>query len=203
MLIKTITVGQFETNCYIVTNEDTLECVIVDPGDESNNILNYIEDNKLKPQAIFLTHGHMDHVGAVDSIRSELNIPLYMNKKDDGSGNPELFCYPMPADCISYGEGDVIQAAGLTFHIIETPGHTPGGVCIICEDVIFTGDTLFQGSAGRADLAGGDMEAELRSLKKICMLPGDYEVYPGHMGPSTLQRERTFNYYCRVAMEKF
>ena len=203
MLIKTLSLGQFETNCYIVTNEKTLECVIVDPGDESNTILNYIEDNKLKPQAIFITHGHMDHVGAADAVRQELNIPVYMNEKDDENRHPGMWSYPMPQGGIYNKEGDVIEKAGMSFRIIETPGHTPGGVSIICEDVIFTGDTLFQGSAGRTDMEGGDTETELRSLKKLCMLPGDYEVYPGHMGPSTLERERNFNYYCRLAMEKF
>ena len=93
-----------------------------------------------------------------------------------------------------------MEAAGLRFEVLGTPGHTPGGVTLRCGEALFTGDTLFKGSCGRADLPGGDMEEELRSLKKICALPGEYEVYPGHMDPTTLERERMFNYYCRAAM---
>jgi len=107
--------------------------------------------------------------------------------------------YLIPEGGKFYGDGDLLQIAGLNFGIIHTPGHTPGGVTIICENALFTGDTLFKGSCGRADLPGGDMDEELRSLKKICALKGDYEVYPGHMDSSTLERERLFNYYCRVA----
>ena len=95
-----------------------------------------------------------------------------------------------------------MEAAGLVFHVMATPGHTPGGVTLRCEDALFTGDTLFKGSCGRTDLPGGDMEQELSSLRRICELPGDYEVYPGHMDPSTLEREREFNYYCRAAMRR-
>jgi glyoxylase-like metal-dependent hydrolase (beta-lactamase superfamily II) len=91
----------------------------------------------------------------------------------------------------------------MDFQILATPGHSPGSVCIICGDAIFTGDTLFRGSCGRADLPGGDMMEELRSLKRLCDLPGDYEVYPGHMDSSTLERERNFNYYCREARRYF
>ena len=102
-----------------------------------------------------------------------------------------------------YDDGDVLRFAGLSFEILATPGHTPGGVSIICEDALFTGDTLFRGSCGRTDLPGGDMDEELRSLKKLCDLPGDYEVYPGHMDSSSLERERNFNYYCREAKRRF
>ena len=91
--------------------------------------------------------------------------------------------------------------AGLVFHVMETPGHTPGSVCLRVEDALFTGDTLFRGSCGRTDLDGGDMDAMMHSLKKICRLEGDYEVYPGHMEATSLLRERLFNYYCRRAME--
>ena len=103
----------------------------------------------------------------------------------------------------SYDEGDVIEAAGMKFEIFATPGHTPGGVTIRCGDALFVGDTLFRGSCGRTDFPGGDMEEELRSLKKICSLPGDYEVYPGHMDATTLEHERLFNYYCREAMKNY
>lgn len=203
MLIKTIPVGQLETNCYIVTNEDLLECVVIDPGDESNTILEYIEDNKLKCKAIMLTHGHFDHTGAVTSIMEETGATVYMNTRDDvRTRKYRPFGFALPEGGIDYDDGDLIDEAGLRFEIIATPGHTPGGVTIRCEDALFTGDTLFRGSCGRVDLPGSDAEAEMGSLKKLCSLEGDFEVYPGHMDSTTLQRERMFNYYCRSAMEK-
>lgn len=201
MLIKTIPVGQLETNCYIVTNENTLACVVIDPGDESNTILEYIEDNHLSCKAIMLTHGHFDHTGAVDAVREETGAIVYMNTRDDVRTMKSMpFGYALPQNGINYDDGDIIEEAGLRFDIIATPGHTPGSVTIRCEDALFTGDTLFRGSCGRVDLTGGVPDEEMGSLKKLCSLDGDYEVYPGHMDSSTLQRERMFNYYCRAAM---
>ena len=203
MLIKTLPVGQLETNCYVVTNENTLESVVIDPGDEANTILDYLESNRLRCAAIFLTHGHYDHVGAVDTLREETGAPVYMNPRDDASRAVDAhMTYRMQPGDKAYDEGDTVEAAGLVFHVMATPGHTPGGVTLRCEDALFTGDTLFKGSCGRTDLPGGDMEQELSSLRRICELPGDYEVYPGHMDPSTLERERAFNYYCRAAMRR-
>lgn len=201
MLIKTLPVGQLETNCYVVTNESTLECVVIDPGDESNTILDYIESNHLKCTAIMMTHGHYDHTGAADAVAEETGATVYMNSRDDARViESRQLPYRLPDNGINYDDGDIIDTAGLRFEIIATPGHTPGGVTIKCEDCLFTGDTLFRGSLGRTDLDGGDMDKELASLKKLCSLEGDYEVYPGHMGSTTLQRERSFNYYCRMAM---
>ena len=98
-------------------------------------------------------------------------------------------------------EGDVVELDSLRFEVFSTPGHTPGGVSLRCQDALFTGDTLFCGSCGRTDFPGGDMDQQLLSLKKLCLLEGDYEVYPGHMDQTTLERERQFNYYCRMAMD--
>ena len=197
MLIKTLPLGMLETNCYVVINENTLECVIIDPGAEGNTILNYLEDNKLTCKAVFLTHGHYDHVGALKPVLRETGAPLYVNKREDTRGP---YGFIVPKDSINYDEGDVLEIAGLTFKIMATPGHTPGGVTIICENALFTGDTLFKGSCGRTDFPGGSIQEELMSIKRICELPGDYEVYPGHMDCSTLERERSFNYYCRQAL---
>ena len=204
MLVKTLPVGQLETNCYIVTNEDTLECVVIDPGDESNTILDYIEDNHLKCKAVFITHGHYDHVGAAETVVEETGAKVYMNSRDDNANAEQkhYFPYSLPADGISYDDGDIIEEAGMKFEIMATPGHTPGGVTIISDGCLFTGDTLFAGSCGRIDLPGGDEKAMFDSLKKICSLDGDYEVYPGHMDSSSLIREKTFNYYCRAAMKQ-
>ena len=200
MLIKTIPVGQLETNCYVVTDEETLSCAVIDPGDESNTVLDYLEDNHLRCLAILLTHGHYDHVGAVETVAEETGATVYMNRLDDTGGQDPRRPLTLPENGKYYADGDSVELPGLRFEVIATPGHTPGGVTLRCQNALFTGDTLFRGSCGRTDLPGGDMEEELRSLKKLCELPGDYEVYPGHMDSSSLERERSFNYYCRQAM---
>lgn len=204
MNIKTIPVGQLETNCYVVVNEETLACVVIDPGDESNTIMDYIESNRLKCEAILLTHGHFDHVGAVNEILEQTGCALYINPRDEGyEVGKSGVKFKMPEGGKYYDDGDVIVEAGLEFKVLATPGHTPGSVCLICGDALFTGDTLFRGSCGRTDLPGGSMREEMRSLKKICRLEGDFDVYPGHMDSSTLERERRFNHYCREAVAKF
>ncbi len=198
MLIKCLTVGQIETNCYIVTDPDTLQCAVIDPGDESNTIMNYLEDNRLTAKYIFLTHGHFDHTMAVNAVHDQTGATVCMNRKDVGSGD---YRFQPPAGAVFYGEGDQFHVGNLTFQVIETPGHTPGGVCLLCGEALFSGDTLFRDSCGRTDLPGGDMPTLLKSLKRLYDLPGDYEVYPGHMETSTLDRERRFNYYMKYASE--
>lgn len=203
MLIKTLPVGQLETNCYVVTDENALVCAVIDPGDESNTILDYIEDNKLSCKAILITHAHFDHVSAVNAMLEATGAELYMCEKDlelaktGASGR-----FTPPENTHFYKDGDEVKVAGLTFKVMETPGHTPGGVTLICGDALFTGDTLFRGSCGRTDLPGGDMRAELRSLKRIASLEGDYEVYPGHAESSMLSIEREHNPYVRHALER-
>lgn len=204
MNVKTLPVGQLETNCYVVINEGTLACVVIDSGDESNTIMDYIEQNHLKCEAIMLTHGHFDHVGAVNEIMEQTGCALYINPRDEGyEVGMSGMKFKMPEGGKYYDDGDVVVEAGLEFKVLATPGHTPGSVSLICGSALFTGDTLFRGSCGRADLPGGSMRQEMRSIRKICELEGDYEVYPGHMDASTLERERRFNHYCREAMAKF
>ncbi len=200
MLIKTLPVGQLETNCYVVTDEQSLRCAVIDPGDESNTILDYLEENHLRCEAILLTHGHFDHVGAVEAVAEETGAKVYMNHRDDVGGSDPHLPYVLPEGGTYYDEGDEVEVGALRFTVIATPGHTPGSVCLICGEALFTGDTLFRGSCGRTDLPGGSIDDELMSLHRLCLLPGDYEVYPGHMDSSTLDRERALNYYCRQAM---
>ena len=202
MLIKTLPVGHLETNCYVVTDENSLECAVIDPGAESNTILGYLEDNHLKCTAVMLTHAHFDHIGALDAVLSETGARFYVNRKETGNALPgEGKGFQPPENTNFYGEGDEVKVGALTFRVIETPGHTPGGVTLICEDALFTGDTLFRLSCGRTDFPGGDMNEELRSLKKIASLPGDYDVYPGHAEGSRLSIEREHNPYMRHAIE--
>ena len=167
MLIKCLPVGHLMTNCYIVTDETTLECAVIDPGDESNTILYYLEDNHLTCRAILLTHGHYDHTGAVYAVHEETGAPVYMNALDAGTAVAfDSYTFTPPEGTIFYKEGDEVKVSNLTFRVMETPGHTPGGVTLICGDALFTGDTLFAGSCGRTDFAGGSSARRLRGLPR-------------------------------------
>ena len=183
MIIKCFPVGHLETNCYIVTDEETKLAAAVDPGDESNVILDYLEENRITLKEILLTHGHYDHTGAVEA---------------EGPGESFRFYSPL-GGIGTYAEGDEIPVGGLTFRVLETPGHSPGSVSLVCGPALFCGDTLFRDSAGRTDLPGGDLDTEMASLKRLALLPGDYEVYPGHMDGTTLDRERSVNRWLRRA----
>lgn len=203
MLIKSFTVGQIQTNCYIVTDPVTLECAVIDPGAESNTILEYLDDNRLKCRAILLTHGHFDHTGGVEALAEETGAKVYMSRKDVRHTAMDIgYHYQPPKGTIFVSEGDEIKVGSLVFRVFETPGHSEGGITYICERSLFVGDTLFRDSCGRTDLPGGNGAEIMRSLKKLAELPGDYEVYPGHMEWTTLDRERACNEFMRSAMEE-
>ena len=200
MHIKTLVVGQIETNCYIVTDENSKACAIIDPGDESNLIMQYIEDLGLQPHAIFLTHGHYDHTMATDDIVREWGVPVYISKRDTTEDTqPNPYRYFVGKETRFYDEGDVIPIGDLRFHIMATPGHSPGSVCIRVENCLFCGDTMFKDNCGRCDLPGGNYETLLQSLARINRLRDVEEVYPGHMDATTLDRERRFNFYLKQA----
>lgn len=204
MLIKAMAVGFIGTNCYILTDETTMKSAVIDPGGDSNMILNYLEDNKMECVAIFLTHGHMDHTMGVEGLQSETGAPVYLHRLDydpkpaGGFGMSHTFC--PSGECRLYDEGDVIPVGNLQVKVLHTPGHTPGGVTLVCENAMFTGDTLFRESCGRVDLEGGSAPEILASLKRLAEIPGDYEVYPGHMDTTTLAQERIYNPYVRAAL---
>ena len=202
MHIKTLTVGPIETNCYVVSDEETQECAVIDPGDESGTILDYLESNNLKCRCILLTHAHFDHVGAVSELMAETGAALYMSEQDNGvpigSGNE---CFLAPEGPKFYKDGDTVAVSSLSFRVLATPGHTPGCVCLICGDAIFSGDTLFRDSCGRTDFVSSNTDDMLSSLRRIAELPGDYEVFPGHMSATTLERERRMNYFMHAALK--
>lgn len=202
MLIKTLPLGPYETNCYIVSDENTMECAVIDPGDESNTVLDYLESNGLTAKYILITHGHFDHTGAVEEVRRPTGAPVYISSSDayiTPPGSP--FQFHATGDVRYYGEGDTVTIGGLAFTVMATPGHSPGSVTLRCESCLFTGDTLFRDSCGRTDLEGGDMRILLDSLRRLHALGGDFEVYPGHGEASSLDRERRFNYYMKYAVE--
>ncbi|MBR4744365.1 MAG: MBL fold metallo-hydrolase [Oscillospiraceae bacterium] len=205
MQIKGIPVGQLATNCYIVTDGESGRCAVIDPGDESSVILDYLEATHLTCDAIFLTHGHHDHWLGLEGVRDETGAPVYIHRNDayPKSGPAKPMKFPADDDVRYYKEGDVLTVGSLSFTVMETPGHSSGSVCLLCGRALFSGDTLFRESCGRTDFADGDMDAILRSLLRIAALEGDYEVYPGHMEYTTLERERAWNYYIRYAEQTF
>ena len=207
MLIKCFTVGSYETNCYIVSDEETLECAVVDPGADGSTILNYLEEARLTCRAILLTHGHFDHTGAVETLMEETGAPLYMHEADNGvTIGGDYYRFSAPEGTRFYKDGDILVLGSLSFTVLETPGHTPGSVTLRLSEAgsgdqaLFTGDTLFRDSCGRTDFPGGSTDEILRSLKRLAALPGDYEVYPGHMGATTLERERNVNLFMLQAL---
>ena len=193
--VKTLPLGAYQTNCYLVWDENSATCVVIDPGYEPDTIL--LEAKKLGKEiaAILLTHGHFDHVGAVKDLVAETGCPVYLCP-EDLSMPSQMTAGPLYYTN-TYGEGDRLELAGLSFKVLHTPGHTPGSVCLMCENVIFSGDTLFWGSCGRTDLPGGSWSTIRVSLKRLADLSGDYDVYPGHGDATKLSFERNFNPYLR------
>ncbi len=189
MKIRTLTLGDFQTNCYLVSDENGVTAVI-DPGYEPEAILTRAAQEQLQIAAILLTHGHFDHVGGVKAIADAAHCPVWMNEKDRAMPswltNGELY-YTDP-----YQEGSTVQVGRLTFTVMETPGHTPGSVCLRCENALFSGDTLFAGGCGRTDLPGGSMTELRESLARLAAIPGNLTVLPGHGGATTLERERAW-----------
>lgn len=191
--IEMLPLGAYQTNCYIVWNEGSEQCLVIDPGYESEEILKQAQGKHIA--AILLTHGHFDHVGGVRYLASETDCRVYICP-EDLSMPPQMTNGPIYYTD-TYAEGDVLELAGISLKILHTPGHTPGSVCILAEDTLFTGDTLFQDSCGRTDLPGGDWATILKSLRRLKALEGDYKVYPGHGPSTTLQDEKRFNPYMR------
>ena len=197
MKVKLLRVGPIGTNCYILEDDQTNLAAVIDPGDEPELIQEALEKEGVEVRYLLLTHGHYDHTTAVPALhRVYPQADIYIHQADANGAGSTLFPLAGEVDDLKlYDEGDVIRLGDHEIQVLHTPGHSPGSVTLKVEDVLFTGDTLFAGSCGRTDFAGGSMEVELQSLAKIAALPGDYEVYPGHMDCSTLETERRFNPY--------
>ena len=187
MRVETMVLGAYQVNCYLIWEDGSKKCLVIDPGYDAGAVLDRAEDLGLTIEAILLTHGHFDHVGAVRLVAEEAGCKVYLCKED--TTLPERFTAGPLYYTDFYGEGDTLTLADLTFSVLHTPGHTPGSVSLLF------GDTLFSGSCGRTDLPGGNWVQMKQSLKRLSELPGDYFVHPGH-GPGTiLSMERKFNPY--------
>ena len=193
--VKTMPLGAYQTNCYMIWAEGADSCVVIDPGYEPETVLAQAKKQGKSIEAVLLTHGHFDHVGAVRDITAEADCDVYICA-EDLSMPPQLTAGPLYYTH-TYAEGNVLKLAGLTIRVLHTPGHTPGSVCLLAEDAIFSGDTLFEGSCGRTDLPGGDWALILQSLKRLKRIDGDYRVYPGHGPATTLAEEKMYNPYMR------
>jgi hydroxyacylglutathione hydrolase len=193
MEILTLVVGMFETNCYLVYDRDKSEGVVIDPGDEAERIAGEIERLDFRPKMILLTHGHADHIGAVSEIQEKYDIPLCVGRGEEPLlksaienlsalvGRPITVSAPMRL----LTDNDTVSFGSVALKILQTPGHSPGGICYYADGIVFCGDTIFSGSVGRTDFPGCSHEQLISSItKKLLVLPDETVCYPGH-GPTT------------------
>ncbi len=200
--IDTINVGPLMVNSYLVMCENTKEATVIDPGEDEDKIKRKIGGRGAKVKYILLTHGHVDHIGAVAEIQQATGAEICIHRDDvalvENAGIQASFFnlrVPAPFKINQYiKDGDELQVGELTFCVMETPGHSPGGVCYLCQDHLFAGDTLFQQSIGRTDFPGGSHQQLLNSIsKKLLILPDRTKVYPGHGPATTIGNEKRFN----------
>ncbi len=207
MIIERLEVGPFASNCYIVGDESTKEGMIIDPGAEANRILSRVKDLGLSIKYIVLTHAHIDHVGAVKEVKDETGAELAIHADDEKylqvGPSPEVAVFfsnmspPPPPDILLKG-GDSVDIGNLHFLVLHTPGHSLGCICLLYNDIVFSGDTLFNFGIGRTDFPGGSYNQLLNSIHtKLMILPDNTVVYPGHGPQTTIGMERRGNPFLR------
>lgn len=202
MKVETLSVGELQSNCHVVINEELKSAVLVDCGGEPEKVLNRLEGLQVTLSAILLTHGHYDHFEGVSKVQEVTKCKVYISEKDspmltsDELSLAKALCYGKfnsVTEYITVQEDDIIIESGFEFKVLSTSGHTSGSVCYMCEDNLFTGDTLFKGSMGRTDFPTGNYFDMQKSLTRLFNLNGDYNVYCGHNSNTTLQFERKYN----------
>lgn len=200
MKIESIQLGLYETNCYIIYDEETKIAAITDPGYTPEKVLAKLDQLGLTLDSILLTHGHFDHVGGVKEIAEKTKCRVFINEVE--TSMPAYLTAGELYFTDTYDEGSEFDVGPMHFHVLSTPGHSPGSVCLICGNAMFTGDTIFCGSCGRTDCPGGSWTQILASLKRLYELPGDYDLYPGHGTTSTLRTERLGNSFMMEAARR-
>lgn len=211
MQVYHLTLGPIGTNCYLAADENG-ETAIIDPAANPARINQILEENNLIPKLILLTHGHFDHIGgALGVVKKHPEVKIAIGEQDAPmlpkaihNRNWQQFITAedyegLAADLLLH-EGDELQVGSMAFRVMETPGHTRGGVCYLCDNLLFSGDTLFRCECGRTDLDGGDYPTILRSLKRLHDLEGEWQVLPGHEELSLLSYERLNNPYMKEAL---
>ena len=193
MKVVLLEVGMLGTDCYIAVNEPEKRGVIIDPGADAQHILSVVKKRDLTIEAILLTHGHSDHIGALAEVAKELKVPVMIGEEDAKMlTNAKINLSAFMGDDITCDkanrllkDGDTVEAAGFVFEVLATPGHTPGGCCFKQGNIVFSGDTIFCESIGRTDFPGGSYPQLIKSIKdKILTLPDEVKLLPGH-GPGT------------------
>ena len=204
MKIFKIPAGVYAANCYIVVDDMTNKAMVIDPGGNPDDLLQFINKNYLGVEYIALTHGHADHIGGVKSLKTSLNAPIMAHvdetellKDADKNLSSQMAMDKIKIEpSIFLKDGDKFSLGSLEVNVIHTPGHTEGGVCFKIEKNLFSGDTLFKGSIGRSDLHGGNPKTLIKSIKeKILNLADDIKVWPGHGEATTIGEEKLFNPY--------
>lgn len=201
--IETVPTGPLEVNSYIVHRDGSTDCVVIDPGDE-RPVLRYLTEKGLCARAILVTHGHFDHILGLEALRVATGATVYVHELDrekcaSNRGSLSFLIGKSLTPCETVTvlrHGDTATAAGMTFCVIHTPGHSEGAVCYVLEEAnaVFCGDTLFCNSYGRTDFPGGSLDTLYHSVsERIFTLAGDYTLYPGHGPKSTLSAEKAFN----------
>jgi len=205
VIVEKLVVGPFASNCYIVGSQSNKEGMIIDPGDEAKQILKRVKDLELDIKFIVLTHGHIDHTGALKEVREVTGAKVAIHADDAKSLKVQSlsrifglsYPTPPPPDRL-LKDGDSLDVGDMHFEVLHTPGHTSGGICLLGEGVVFSGDTLFNYGIGRTDLPGGSSSQLMNSIQtKLMTLPDNTVVYPGHGPDTTIGAERVGNPFLR------
>ena len=207
MEIKTYIVGDFQVNCYLVADKTSLQCAVIDAGGVSHELDGYIDSNNYTVKYIIFTHGHFDHIGGAEYYHKKYpkaKILIHSADSDCLTDETANFTYPAPYKFVPVKpdvllkDGDVIRFGSVSLRVIHTPGHTPGGISLYSDGVLFSGDTLFFRSVGRTDFPGGSFETLKQSVRKLYKLPDNTVVYTGHGCRTSLSEEKFENPYVRV-----